>query len=50
MKYVKPSYEAEAVEAIDLILVSAVEVKYLDTPDGPKAEMNVDYNSLFGLK
>lgn len=50
MKYQKPFYEMESFEVEDVILTSAVEVKYFDTVDGPKAEMNVDYNSLFGLK
>ena len=50
MKYQKPFYEVERFEVEDIVLTSTVVVKYLDTPDGPKAEMNVDYNSLFGLK
>lgn len=50
MEYVKPSYEIEVIEVGDLVLASLIEMKFFDTAEGPKAEMNMDYNNLFGLK
>lgn len=50
MKYVKPFYEKENIEACDTVLASPVQVKFFDTEDGKKAEMNVDYGFLFGNK
>ena len=50
MKYIKPVYEKENVDACDNILASPVQIKYFDTPEGKKAEMSVDYGTLFGTR
>ena len=52
IKYVKPSYETEGVEAEDIILASSV-VQLIGQGTvgnltGPMAEMSMDYSSLFG--
>ena len=50
MKYVKPFYENESVVTVDVVLASVVQVKYYETDEGKKAEINVDYANLFGKK
>lgn len=52
IKYVKPTYEAENVEAQDIVLASAmvqlVGEGTLENITGLKAQVSMDYSSLFG--
>ena len=51
IKYVKPTYETEGVEAEDVILTSLVQLVgegTLGNITGTKAQVSMDYNALFG--
>ncbi len=54
IEYVKPSYDVEDVETKDVVLTSAmvqlVGQGTVGNLTGPKAEMSMDYSSLFGVR